>query len=90
VLQKVIEYLKYHDQNPPKEIRKPLLGKLEDVVDEWDVKFVDVEQDLLFKLILTANYMDIKPLLNLACAKVASMIKGKTAEEIREQYKFEI
>ena len=27
--------------------------------------------------------MDIKPLLDLTCAKVASMIKGKTAEEIR-------
>ncbi len=27
--------------------------------------------------------MDIKPLLDLACAKVASMIKGKTPEQIR-------
>ena len=28
--------------------------------------------------ILAANYMDIKPLLDLTCATVASMIKGKT------------
>jgi hypothetical protein len=27
--------------------------------------------------------MDIKPLLDLTCATVASMIKGKTPEEIR-------
>ena len=33
-----------------------------------------------------ANYMDIKPLLDLACAKVASMIKGKTPEEIRKRF----
>lgn len=30
--------------------------------------------------------MDIKPLLDLACAKVASMIKGKTPEQIRQTF----
>jgi len=29
--------------------------------------------------------MDIKPLLDLTCAKVASMIKGKTPEQVRFQ-----
>lgn len=28
--------------------------------------------------------MDIKPLLDLTCAKVASMIKGRTPDEIRK------
>ena len=36
--------------------------------------------------ILAANYMDIKPLLDLACAQVATQIKGKSPEEIREQF----
>ena len=38
---------------------------------------------ILFELILAANYMDIKSLLDLTCAKVASMIKGKSPEQIR-------
>ena len=38
---------------------------------------------VLFELILAANYLDIKSLLDLTCAKVASMIKGKNTEEIR-------
>ena len=38
---------------------------------------------MLFELILAANYLDIKSLLDLTCAKVASMIKGKNTEEIR-------
>jgi len=45
-----------------------------------------VDQELLFELILAANYMDIKPLLDLTCAKVASMIKGKTPEQIRKTF----
>ena len=38
------------------------------------------------QMILAANYMDIKSLLDLCCAKVASMIKGKTTEEIRKTF----
>ena len=30
--------------------------------------------------------MDIKPLLDLTCATVASMVKGKTPEEIRTTF----
>jgi S-phase kinase-associated protein 1 len=36
-----------------------------------------------------ANYMDIKPLLDLTCAKVASYMKGKSAEEIRKRFNIE-
>ena len=69
------------------EIEKPLRSsKLADLVSEWDAKFVDVEQTILFELILAANYMDCKSLLDLTCAKVASMIKGKSPDQIREQF----
>ena len=50
------------------------------------VDFVDVDQEVLFELILAANYMDVKALLDLCCAKVASMMKGKTAEQIRKTF----
>ncbi len=78
-------YLKYHYDNPPKEIEKPLKSPLmSEVVEQWDADFVDVEQEQLFDLIVAANFMDIEPLLDLACAKVASMMKGKTPEQIRK------
>ncbi|EEA07072.1 putative suppressor of kinetochore protein 1 [Cryptosporidium serpentis] len=85
VLRKVIEYCKHHVNNPAKEIPKPLRSNsLTHIVSPWDEEFVNIEQELLFELMLTANYMDIKPLLDLVCAKVATMIKGKKAEEIRQ------
>jgi len=87
ILDKVIEYMKYHHSNPSDEIEKPLKSaNLREVVSEWDASFVEIEQEHLFELILAANYMDIKPLLDLTCAKVASMIKGKSPEEIRQKF----
>jgi len=87
VLNKVVSYMKYHAENPAKEIEKPLKSaNMAEVVSQWDAEFVDVDQELLFELILAANYMDIKPLLDLTCAKVASMIKGKTPEQIRKTF----
>ena len=42
-----------------------------------------VDKETLFNLTLAANYLDIKPLLDLCCAKIASFIKNRTPEEIR-------
>jgi S-phase kinase-associated protein 1 len=88
ILGKVLDYCKFHKDEPPAEIQKPLKSAnlAECGVREWDVEYVDVEQEILFELILAANYLDIKALLDLTCAKVASMIKGKTPEEIRKQF----
>jgi len=61
-------------------------ANMAEVVQEWYSNFVSIDQEILFELILAANYMDIKPLLDLTCATVASMIKGKTPEEIRKTF----
>ena len=87
VLKKVIEFCEHHLAEPMTEIEKPLKSQnMADVVQKWYADFVDLEQVLLFELILAANYMDIKPLLDLTCATVASMIKGKTPDEIRATF----
>ena len=90
ILKKVIEYMEYHNTNDPKEIEKPLKStNMREMVSEWEANFVEVHEKILFELILAAKYMDIKPLLDLTCAKVASMTKGKTKEEIRKQFNIE-
>jgi len=87
VLRKVVEYMRYHVDIPAREIEKPLKSaNMMEVVSQWDAEFVDVDQEVLFELILAANYMDVKALLDLCCAKVASMMKGKTAEAIRKTF----
>ncbi len=78
-LAKVIEYLKYHQQADDKET--PAEQRT-----IWDGNYVKVGDETLFNLILAANYLDIKPLLDLTCKAVADEIKGKTPEEIRTRF----
>ncbi len=61
-------------------------------MQEWYANFIldaGVTQDVLFDLILAANFLDIKPLLELSCATVASLIDRKTPEEIRTLFNIE-
>lgn len=53
----------------------------------WYQEFADddnMTQNMLFALLTAANYMGIKPLLDLACLKVTFQLNGKNSEEIRE------
>lgn len=83
--QKVIEYCKYHTENPTPIPESPLEKRTDDISD-WDQKFCNVEQDVLFQLILASNYLDVAPLLDVCCKTVANSIKGKKPEEIRKQF----
>lgn len=38
---------------------------------------------------VAANFLDIEGLINLSCAKVASYIRGRSVEEIRELFGIE-
>ncbi|GAB4814027.1 hypothetical protein N2152v2_001073 [Parachlorella kessleri] len=88
ILAKVVEYCKYHvDAEKKDEQGKP--AKSEDEVKTWDTEFCKVDQGTLFELILAANYLNIKSLLDLTCLTVANMIKGKTPEEIRKTFNIE-
>ena len=55
-------------------------------LDKFDKAFVEVDQATLFDLILAANYLNVKGMLDLTCQTVADMIKGKSVEEIRQTF----
>ncbi|KAF3538820.1 hypothetical protein F2Q69_00020831 [Brassica cretica] len=75
ILAKVIEYCKKHVD-----------ASSDDDLKAWDAEFMKIDQATLFELILAANYLNIKNLLDLTCQTVADMIKGKTPEEIRTTF----
>ena len=90
ILLKIIEFCTHINTNSPPEIEKPLRSNnLGDVTSSYYSDFVNLDQEVLFELILSANYLDIKSLLELSCAKVASLIKNKSIPEIRKFFNIE-
>ena len=49
-------------------------------------EFVKIDQEIIFELILAANFMEIQPLLDLTCATIAAMAKGKTPQQLKELF----
>jgi len=90
ILELLIQYLKYHFENPiliPESEKEE--KSLENIIP-WDREFFSkFNMTTLLNVISAANYLEIKPLLNLACKIVAIMIKGKTAEEVRTMFSIE-
>jgi S-phase kinase-associated protein 1 len=92
ILTKVIDYCRYHVDRKKQGAGGGAAAagaaeqRGEDDARAWDAEFVKVDQATLFDLILAANYLNIKGLLDLTCQTVANMIKGKTPEEIRRTF----
>jgi S-phase kinase-associated protein 1 len=92
-LKYVIQWVEHHYNLDTKSVDKPLRGKIEEVVGEFDRTFLFTdlvknanpdEHDLLIDVMMAANFLNIKVLLDMCCACLASMIKNKTSQEIRD------
>ncbi|XP_057420641.1 cullin-like protein 3 isoform X2 [Lotus japonicus] len=86
ILAKVIEYCKKHTEASNPNYKEDMSGV--DIKD-WDSKFVEVGHQTLLDLVLCADYLNIKSLLDLTCATVADMMRGKSPNEIRKMFSIE-
>ena len=84
----ILWFAEYHKDVPYSNVPKPLpSGNIRDFCCQYDADFFeDMEQETVFEVILAANVLSYQPLLDLSCACVASMIKGKSPEEIRQTF----
>uniref|UniRef100_A0A453KIX3 SKP1-like protein n=1 Tax=Aegilops tauschii subsp. strangulata TaxID=200361 RepID=A0A453KIX3_AEGTS len=88
ILSMVIEYCNNADEDDDNNNNNASAGEKEDL-KSFDASLVAVDQATLFDIILAANFLSIKGLLDLACQKVADDIKDKSVEEVREIFKIE-
>ncbi|CAE7229669.1 unnamed protein product [Rhizoctonia solani] len=81
---RIIEYCEQHRND------EPHTGDAPRQPTEWDKTFIaSLGQEELFEVILAVNYLDIQPLLDIACKQVAHMIKSKSPDEIRTLFNIE-
>nr|CCC95239.1 unnamed protein product [Trypanosoma congolense IL3000]CCC95241.1 unnamed protein product [Trypanosoma congolense IL3000] len=97
-LKLVIDYMEHHYNNRADPIEKPLKSSIDKIISEWDHKFLytnlvkdndEKQHEVLIDVIMAANFLNVRDLLDLTCACVANMIRGKSAEEIRALFNIE-
>jgi S-phase kinase-associated protein 1 len=85
--EKVVEWCKHHvgDPNVDKDIE---LDEDDDYdFPDWDEDWIEsLEEERLFAVILAADYLDIKMLLDLGSKRVANILKSLSVPEIRKKY----
>lgn len=75
----VIQYLQYQFDDKGNEEKLKTL-------DEAFVQSLNVNNEVRFMVMRTANYLNIPTLLDLLTTNEANQIKGKTTEELRKMY----
>ncbi|RYR79749.1 hypothetical protein Ahy_A01g004553 isoform B [Arachis hypogaea] len=73
-LKKIIEYCTHHTHHH-NDNQKDL--------EAWDAQFLNVDPNTLYDLLMAANYLEIRNLLDLIYGTIKNMIKGKKIDEIR-------
>lgn len=93
VLGKIIEFCTHYvNVEEMTEIHTPLTStRVDDLVQKWYVDFCDtssagMDDKMLFGLVTAADYMNIQPIMDLACLKVAVLMKGKSRDEIHRMF----
>ncbi|GMI67070.1 SKP1-like 4 [Hibiscus trionum] len=79
ILSKVIEYCKMHVDWENKSDDQLKARDAADFIARIDL-------NTLYYLIMAANFLNVKSLLDLTCKRVADIIKGKSPEEIRRTF----
>ncbi|KAG8739925.1 hypothetical protein FRC10_004986 [Ceratobasidium sp. 414] len=81
------EYCEHHKHDPPSPEENSNTYRRPAPMSDWDKTFItNFDRKTLFDIILAANYLSIKSLLNLGTRQVGNMIKGRTPAQIRELF----
>ena len=87
-LSKIIEYLNHYENEDPKEIPKPLPDPdLKQFLSEWDYNYIILPSlQEIVDLVNAANTLDIKELVTLCSARLASEMMNCSIEEVRQKF----
>ena len=91
LLKKIGDYLNYYADKEfptfPEELKS---NNLKAEIDEWDFDFIDpISYENCFHLINAGLLLELNHLYELACAKIAAFMKGKSPEEVNEEFTIE-
>ena len=91
ILKLVVDYLNYYSKNEIPKIPDVLSSNdLKKEVSDWDYKFVGpLSYEQTFHLINAGLLLELDHLHDLACAKIAAFMKGKSPEDVNKEFTIE-
>ena len=91
ILKLVVDYLNYYKDNEIPKIPDVLqTNDLKNEVSAWDYKFIGpLTYEQTFHLINAWLLLELDHLHDLACAKIAAFMKGKSPEDVNKEFTIE-
>jgi S-phase kinase-associated protein 1 len=83
MLAKIQEYVDYHKNDPV--IEDGFINKYAPI-DDWDQKFIEVDNPTLLDIANTAHHMKIPGLINLCCKTIAFSMSGLTGKQLERKF----
>jgi S-phase kinase-associated protein 1 len=86
----IVDYLEYHSERSPSQIKKPVKGDISKSLSEWERGFLEkLDSKELIDCMIAANLIGCAELFDLTCGTIASMLHDKSPVEIREMFQIE-
>lgn len=94
ILKLLLEWCQHYHETHGGEVTATAGSNDEDLEDEsrpilldgWDLKFMDRDNDTVRGIIMAANFLDIQPLLKMSCKWVSMLMQGRSPREIFEAF----
>uniref|UniRef100_A0A9J2P0X2 Skp1-related protein n=1 Tax=Ascaris lumbricoides TaxID=6252 RepID=A0A9J2P0X2_ASCLU len=89
-LKKVLEWCEHHKEDNLLAQSMNANGEIfVEEIPEWDEQYLKMEDKMLFDVVLAANFLNVKMLMEMACKMIAEKMKGRTPEELRAMFNIE-
>uniref|UniRef100_A0A915CAT0 Skp1-related protein n=1 Tax=Parascaris univalens TaxID=6257 RepID=A0A915CAT0_PARUN len=89
-LKKVLEWCEHHKED---NLLSQNVNTNDEIfveeIPEWDEQYLQMEDRMLFDVVLAANFLNVKMLMEMACKMIAEKMKGRTPEELRAMFSVE-
>jgi len=88
VIKLVVDFCEYYSTDPLVLTNCNPLGTndINQLMQKWYVEYINIPSELVFELMNIANYLIIEELIELTSVKIATILKGKSPEQIREHF----
>ncbi|KAJ2710607.1 hypothetical protein H4R19_003665 [Coemansia spiralis] len=82
----VVEYCVHHKDDV--RLRKDVADLLQDdaLLEPWDRRFLDMDDDTLLRVLCAADYLGIDALVELCCLGIARIIRDPPVDAIRSRF----